>query len=80
MTHVFFLGWKRSSLGCLVTQIIQPKAIDYINDLLAAFVGPFVGFFGGRVCADVEAFAAAGHHLAVDLVDGVILVDEVVGI
>lgn len=64
----------------LVAQIIQSKAIDYIDDLLDIVVGALVGFFGGRICADVEALAAAGHHLTVDLVDGVVLIDEFVGI
>lgn len=47
------LGAECAGARGLITEEIQPEGVDDVDNLLAAFLEPLVGFFGGRVGAGI---------------------------
>ena len=59
MLHTFelclivFLRGERASPRCLITEKIQPKGVDDIDDRFSTFLNTLVGFFGGGIGTDI---------------------------
>ena len=80
MSLKIFLCRKRPLPGRLVSQKAQPEAIDHIDDLFCSLFECFLLFFSGRIGANVESVSAFGDFFAVDFVDDIIDIDEVIGV
>lgn len=75
-----FLRSKRPLPTRLISQEIQSEPIDHIDDLFGPFLERLLLIFGRRVCANVDVVSALCDLSAVDFVDNVVDIFEVVGV
>lgn len=71
---------KRPLPTRLISQEIQSEPIDHIDDLFGPFLERLLLIFGRRVCANVDVVSALCDLSAVDFVDNVVDIFEVVGV
>ena len=73
-------GCKSPLARVFIAKKAISKSVHHVNDLLCTVIKIFVCLFRGRVGANIEILATFGHLSAIDFINNIVLLNELIGI